>query len=138
MKYFDDYLHISSALITDYLLHNLSCKCTDNLGPYFLCDIKKNSCINCVINLSTRMQSLCRHVHCLRRLWRPAQAHQLLKVTHMHRSARQLQHRKVQEVTVLQLQSVYFFWGKKHFFLISFLLLCFTFFFGLFTQSCSF
>ncbi|KAM8767521.1 putative 2-ketogluconate reductase isoform 1-T1 [Acanthopagrus schlegelii] len=43
-----------------------------------------------------RMQCVC-FAQCVRRLWRPAQARQLLKVTELHRSVRQLQHTKVME-----------------------------------------
>nr|XP_033492898.1 probable 2-ketogluconate reductase isoform X1 [Epinephelus lanceolatus]XP_033492899.1 probable 2-ketogluconate reductase isoform X1 [Epinephelus lanceolatus]XP_033492900.1 probable 2-ketogluconate reductase isoform X1 [Epinephelus lanceolatus] len=42
------------------------------------------------------MQSIS-YVRCVRRLWGPAQASQLLKVTNLHRSVRQLQHKKVME-----------------------------------------
>uniref|UniRef100_UPI0037E92D14 probable 2-ketogluconate reductase isoform X2 n=2 Tax=Semicossyphus pulcher TaxID=241346 RepID=UPI0037E92D14 len=42
------------------------------------------------------MQSLC-YVRYLKGLWEPAQAHRLLRVAHLHRSARQLQHKKVME-----------------------------------------
>ncbi|XP_070778133.1 probable 2-ketogluconate reductase [Enoplosus armatus] len=42
------------------------------------------------------MRSLC-YVQCVRRLWGSAQASRLLKVTNMHRSVRQLQHKKVME-----------------------------------------
>uniref|UniRef100_A0A8C9X4F2 Glyoxylate reductase/hydroxypyruvate reductase n=1 Tax=Sander lucioperca TaxID=283035 RepID=A0A8C9X4F2_SANLU len=42
------------------------------------------------------MQSVC-YVRCVRRLWGPAQASQILNVTNMHRSVCQLQHKKVME-----------------------------------------
>ncbi|XP_036949588.1 probable 2-ketogluconate reductase isoform X2 [Acanthopagrus latus] len=42
------------------------------------------------------MQCVC-FAQCVRRLWRPAQARRLLKVTELHRSVRQLQHTKVME-----------------------------------------
>lgn len=68
------------------------------------------------MNLPARMQSVC-YVRCVRRLWGPAQASQILNVTNMHRSVCQLHHKKVCNIQFTSIwgdmQDTNFGWGKK-------------------------